>query len=174
MRVISLYRYLLQLTDLEIKDDVAWGAVRLIVRHQKSPGFANARALELGYLDWRKRAFNSRDRSTREIAVEDVIGKEPNIESNRARAEVFADLDKLVGQEKVKAAFRSILKFAQSNYNADRAGEQVRSMPMHRMFLAILAHWKGETPLTLSPSLSLLIHSPIRISTEHGRLVCCA
>ena len=105
------------------------------MRHRKSPGFANARALELGYLDWRKRAYNSRERGARDIVVEDVIGKEPNVETNRALAEVFADLDKLVGQEKVKAAFCSILKFAQSNYKAELAGEQVRPMPMNRMFL---------------------------------------
>ncbi len=126
------------------------------MRHRKSPGFANARALELGYLDWRKRAFNSRDKSAREIVVEDVIGKEPNIESNRALAEVFADLDKLVGQEKVKAAFRSILKFAQSNYKAELAGEQVRPMPMNRMFLGNPGTGKVR-PLP-SPSLSLSSH----------------
>lgn len=89
----------------------------------------------MGYLDWRKRAYNSRERGAREIVVEDVIGKEPNVETNRALAEVFADLDKLVGQEKVKAAFCSILKFAQSNYKSELAGEQVRPMPMNRMFL---------------------------------------
>ncbi len=105
------------------------------MRHRKSPGFANARALELGYLDWRKRAYNSRERGAREIVVEDIIGKEPNVETNRALAEVFADLDKLVGQDKVKAAFCSILKFAQSNYKSELAGEQVRPMPMNRMFL---------------------------------------
>ena len=126
------------------------------MRHRKSPGFANARALELGYLDWRKRAFNSRDRSTREIVVEDVIGKEPNIESNRALAEVFADLDKLVGQEKVKAAFRSILKFAQSNYKAELAGEQVRPMPMNRMFLGNPGTGKVKPPHSLS--FALLSH----------------
>ena len=118
-----------------MKDDVAWVAVRRIVRHRKSPGFANARALETGYLNWRKRAYNSRDRSAREIVVEDVIGKEPSVETNRNLAAVFADLNKLVGQSKVKSAFRSILQFAQSNYKAELAGEEVRHMPMNRMFL---------------------------------------
>ena len=128
------------------------------MRHRKSPGFANARALELGYLDWRKRAFNSRDRSAREIVVEDVIGKEPNIESNRVLAEVFADLDKLVGQEKVKAAFRSILKFAQSNYKAELAGEQVRPMPMNRMFLGNPGTGKVSSPPIPSLSFDLSTH----------------
>ena len=120
---------------LEIKDDVAWVAVRRIVRHRKSPGFANARALETGYLNWRQRAYNSRDHSAREIVIEDVIGKEPSVETNQNRAAVFADLNKLVGQAKVKSAFRSILQFAQSNYKAELAGEEVRHMPMNRMFL---------------------------------------
>ena len=105
------------------------------MRHRKSPGFANARALELGYLEWRKRAYNSRESGPREIVVEDVIGKQPSIENNRALAEVFVDLDKLVGQEKVKAAFRSILTFAQKNYDAELVGAEVRPMPMNRMFL---------------------------------------
>ncbi len=105
------------------------------MRHRKSPGFANARALELGYLEWRKRAYNSRERGPREIVVEDIIGKQPSIANNRALAEVFVDLDKLVGQEKVKAAFRSILTFAQNNYDAELAGKEVRPLPMNRMFL---------------------------------------
>ena len=120
------------------------------MRHRKSPGFANARALELGYLDWRKRAYNSRERGAREIVVEDVIGKEPNIETNHALAEVFADLDKLVGQEKVKAAFCSILKFAQSNYKAELSGEQVRPMSMNRMFLGNPGTGKVKPPHSLS------------------------
>ena len=151
---------------MEIKDEVAWVAVRRIVRHRKSPGFANARALELGYLDWRKRAYNSRDRSAREILVEDVIGKEPNVETNRALAEVFADLDKLVGQEKVKAAFRSILKFAQSNYKAELAGEQVRPMPMNRMFLGNPG--TGKVSLPSLPSVPLLIPLP-SLCTQRAR-----
>jgi hypothetical protein len=159
---------------LDIKDDVAWVAVRRIVRHRKSPGFANARALEMGYLEWRKRAYNSRDRSKREIVVEDVIGKEPNIETNRALADVFADLDKLVGQDKVKAAFWSILKFAQSNYKAELSGEQVRPMSMNRMFLGNPGTGKVRSPPFFSLSISLLIPSPTHISKEHGRLVCCA
>ena len=151
---------------MEIKDEVAWVAVRRIVRHRKSPGFANARALELGYLDWRKRAYNSRDRSAREILVEDVIGKEPNVETNRALAEVFADLDKLVGQEKVKAAFRSIRKFAQSNYKAELAGEQVRPMPMNRMFLGNPG--TGKVSLPSLPSFPLLIPLP-SLCTQRAR-----
>ena len=132
------------------------------MRHRKSPGFANARALETGYLDWRKRAYNSRDRSAREIVVEDVIGKEPSIETNRALAEVFADLNKLVGQQKVKSAFHSILQFAQSNYKAELAGDQVRHMPMNRMFLGNPGTGKVTifSWCSVTLSISLFQHSP--------------
>ena len=161
-----------------MKDDVAWVAVRRIVRHRKSPGFANARALETGYLKWRKRAYNSRDRSAREIVVEDVIGKEPSIETNRALAEVFADLNKLVGQEKVKAAFHSILRFAQSNYKAELAGDQVRHMPMNRMFLGNPGTgkvWPPFLPCYLQPHFLVFPNrSPTFVLKEHGCWVCSA
>jgi hypothetical protein len=155
-----------------MKDEVAWVAIRRIVRHRKSPGFANARALEMGYLDWRKRAYNSRERSGREIVVEDVIGKEPNIEVNRALAEVFADLDKLVGQEKVKRAFHTILQFAQSNYKAELAGDQVRHMPMNRMFLGNPGTGKVKT-LSISCSFSIFAIKLTFIYTEHRCMVRC-
>jgi hypothetical protein len=161
-----------------MKDDVAWVAVRRIVRHRKSPGFANARALETGYLEWRKRAYNSRDRSAREIVVEDVIGKEPSIETNRALAEVFADLNKLVGQEKVKSAFHSILRFAQSNYKAELAGDQVRHMPMNRMFLGNPGTGKVRPPFLpcyLQPHFLVFPNrSPTFVLKEHGCWVCSA
>ena len=101
-------------------------------------GFGNARAVRLLLESATKSAMtrlgDEFDMRTMELEIEDVIGEDPRLSSEKLKA-VCAEIDEKIGWQRVKAKVKELVQLCGMNYNRELRGHPALDVFLNRMFI---------------------------------------
>lgn len=146
----------------EEEDSVTPVLVKRLVKMAGRKGFGNAREvrrqLELAVSNAMGRLGEMLSTNTMKLAVEDVIGDDPN-SSNEKLLRVVAEFEEKVGWGRVKKSVRELIDICGINYKRELTGNPPLDILLNRMFLGN----PGTGKVSISSSLSSIL-SQMRFS----------